>query len=401
MADFNITATTVGSVLAMYFYIYAAMQLPSGALADYLGPRKTLTFGCLLTGIGSITFGLSPSLIMLYIGRLLLSLGVSVIFISVLKIQTQWFPSRYFGTLSGLNAAISNTGTLLGATPMALLITLVGWRLSFEFIGLISLAICLACWLVVRNRPADLGLPSPAEIGSYEVPRTNHAPVQNTAITSFRSRISTVLLNRHTWPPFLIVGGSYGALLVLTGAWGIPYLMQVYNVTRDSAANFMLLAVIGHIIGTIITSIVSDKLRRRKLPAVISAFACLSLWLLLALWNEGQPPIQALYPLFFMLGFVTGYAILAIATVKEVMPSSVAGTAMGLVNMGVFLFAAVLQIAFGAILDLGWQGATLEGTRIYPLSAFQSGLLFVTVFVLAYVVGALLLKETYCRDIYD
>ncbi len=163
----------------------------------------------------------------------------------------------------------------------------------------------------------------------------------------------------------------------------------------------MLLTVIGHIVGTIVTSIVSDRLKRRKLPAIVSAFACLSLWLLLALWNGGQPPIQALYSLFFTLGFSTGFAILAIACVKEVMPSSVTGMAMGLVNMSVFLFAAVLQIAFGVILDHGWQGAILEGARIYPLSAFQSGLLLVSVGVLAYVLGALLLKETYCRDIYD
>ena len=68
MADFSITAVTVGSVMAMYFYIYAAMQFPSGMLADYLGPRKTVTFGSLVTGIGSIIFGLAPSLPVLYLG---------------------------------------------------------------------------------------------------------------------------------------------------------------------------------------------------------------------------------------------------------------------------------------------------------------------------------------------
>ena len=57
MVDFGITAATVGSVLAAYFYIYAAMQFPSGFLADYLGPRKTVTFGCLIAGIGSVIFG--------------------------------------------------------------------------------------------------------------------------------------------------------------------------------------------------------------------------------------------------------------------------------------------------------------------------------------------------------
>jgi len=84
MADFGVTAAAVGSIMAMYFYIYAAMQLPSGALADYLGPRKTVTFGCLVAGLGSIAFGIAPSLSILYLGRFLLSLGVAVVFVSIL-----------------------------------------------------------------------------------------------------------------------------------------------------------------------------------------------------------------------------------------------------------------------------------------------------------------------------
>ena len=69
--------------------------------------------------------------------------------------------------------------------------------------------------------------------------------------------------------------------------------------------------------------------------------------------------------------------------------------------MSIFFSAAVLQMAFGNVLDLGWQGAMLEGARIYPLAAFQSGFVLVCVGVLTYVIGALLLKETGARDIWD
>src|SRR4030042_1606524 len=54
MADFGITAFAFGGLGAAYFYIYSAMQLPSGTLADTLGPRKTITTGLLLSGIGSL-----------------------------------------------------------------------------------------------------------------------------------------------------------------------------------------------------------------------------------------------------------------------------------------------------------------------------------------------------------
>ena len=130
--------------------------------------------------------------------------------------------------------------------------------------GLLSLIVCLVCWLVVRNKPADLGLPSPAEIERRELGTTVSNPVQDIATSSFGSKIKSVLINKHIWPPFLIESGSYGTLLVFLGAWGIPYLMQVYSMTRDTAANFTLLVMLGFNIGALVTAFISDRLERRK-----------------------------------------------------------------------------------------------------------------------------------------
>lgn len=401
MIDFSITATTIGSVLAMYFYVYAAMQFPAGVLADYLGPRKTVTYGCLLATIGSVIFGLANSLPMLYVGRFLLSLGVSVIFVSVLKIQTHWFHGRYFGRMSAIVAALGNTGSLIGTTPMAVLVMLVGWRLSFELIGGLSLAVCLLCWLIIRDKPADRGLPSFVEIERHKSEKTVLVPASFIVKANFSGRLRTLLTNKYVWPPFLIGFGGYGSLLVLQGAWGIPFLMQVYSMTRDSAANFMLLTLIGTMAGAVTIAFVSDQLRRRKLPAIIVAVAYLSLWLMLTLWNGGKPPVVALYPICFFMGFFAGFTVLTYACVKEVVLPSIAGMAMGFVNMSVFLAASVLQIVFGIILDLGWQGAIVNGARMYPQAAYQLGFVLVCFSVLTYVIGALLLKETYCQDIYD
>jgi sugar phosphate permease len=400
MADFSITAATVGNVLAMYFYIYATMQFTSGVLADYLGPRKTITTGCLVSGIGSIIFGLAPSLPVLYLGRFLLSLGAALVLVNVLKIQTHWFQSRYFGRLSSLTAFVGMGGSLIGTTPMALLVVWAGWRLSFELMGLLSFVVCLTCWFVIRDRPADVGLPPPDDSTEPELDFTVSASAAEVAKPSFLKRMNLILTNRFIWPPFLIGIGSYGTLLVFQGAWGIPYLMQVYSMPRAAAANFMLLTMIGSMIGTIIIGYVSDRLQRRKLPAIVYAFMYLSIWIALTLWNDGKPPVTMLYPIFFFMGFFSGFSILTLACAKEVVPPLVSGMAMGLVNMGIFFSTAVLQILFGKMLDFGWQGAISEGVRIYPLSAYQVGFISVCIGASIYLIGALLLKETRCRDIY-
>ena len=163
----------------------------------------------------------------------------------------------------------------------------------------------------------------------------------------------------------------------------------------------MLWMLIGHAAGLAILAFISDRLQRRKLPTIIAAFVYLFLWVMLTLWNGGKPPVVALYPICFLMGFFSSVMPITHASAKEVVPPSISGMALGLVNMSIFFSAAVLQIAFGNVLDLGWQGAMLNGARVYPLAAFQSGFVLVCIGVLTYVIGALLLKETGARDIWD
>jgi sugar phosphate permease len=401
MADLSITATAVGSVLAMYFYIYAVMQFPSGVLADTLGPRKTISLGSLIASIGSITFGLAPSLPFLYLGRLLISLGVSVIFISLLRLITEWFQSKYFARITSLTAFIANIGSLLATTPMALMIMVAGWRFSFEIIGLISLVISFACWFIIRNRPEDAGLPSPSgRAGSPTRQSTAHQE-QNDVTAPLGERIRLLFTNKYIWPPFLISLGSYGTLLVMQSAWGIPYLMQVYAMSRASAANVILFLIIVHILGVMLIPYISDKLHRRKLPVLVCAVGYLVSWLVLIIWNGGKPPVPALYTIFLFMGLLTGITPLNYINVKEVVPRHISGMAMGVVNMACFASASIFQILFGVVLDLNWQGAVYEGARVYTLEAFRLGFIIVSTGVFISVIGAFLLKETYCQDIYN
>ena len=43
MQDFSVTGHTLGILAGVYFYSYAAMQLPGGVMLDYFGPRRLLT----------------------------------------------------------------------------------------------------------------------------------------------------------------------------------------------------------------------------------------------------------------------------------------------------------------------------------------------------------------------
>ena len=75
MAAFGTSGTTLGSLAAIYFFVYAAMQIPSGVLADTLGTRTAIITGNLTAGLGSILFGLAGSFGMACAGRFMVGLA--------------------------------------------------------------------------------------------------------------------------------------------------------------------------------------------------------------------------------------------------------------------------------------------------------------------------------------
>ena len=62
--SFAIGGAQLGTLAATYFYVYTLMQIPTGVLADTLGPRRILFWGGLVAGAGAILFGLAPNLLL-------------------------------------------------------------------------------------------------------------------------------------------------------------------------------------------------------------------------------------------------------------------------------------------------------------------------------------------------
>ncbi len=75
MRDFGVGAAVLGNLSAFYFYAYAGMQLPLGVLVDNWGPRRILTGGALVCGLGTLMFATADTLGPAYLGRLLVGGG--------------------------------------------------------------------------------------------------------------------------------------------------------------------------------------------------------------------------------------------------------------------------------------------------------------------------------------
>lgn len=394
MADFNVTAVAFGSLGAIYFYIYAAMQIPSGTLADSIGPRKTITIGLIFTTIGSVVMALAPTFEVLYLGRILVSFGASLEWLSVLKIIMNWFRAREVATVTGLSGAINNTGQLIAATPLALLIIAFGWRMSLLTAAGLSGGLAIITWIIVKDDPTKAGLPSITAIEGG----TGGGPGEDPPGIPIRTRFAMTVKNPRMWPLFFVAMGTYGSYSAFFLNWFVVYLMQTYGIARDYAATFAVSSAIGAILGTTFLGFISDRIGSRRIPITAATATALACYLIIAFWNGGKPPLEAFWSLSFLVGFGIGAMSVTFATVRDVAPPNVRGMTSGVINMGAFLGAAAVQPLFGLALDNGWTGEMIDGVRHYPVAAFQQGVLLTAGLMAIGFIGALLMREPWFTD---
>ena len=388
MQAFQTSGAALGSLAATYFYIYTALQIPSGVLADTLGPRISVTLGGLVSGAGSILFGLAPDFATASWGRFLVGLGVSVVFIGLMKSNAVWFSERQYGRIGGLTLLLGNLGSIMAAGPLALLLVEVSWRSVFVSAGFVSIAFAVLTLILVRNRPEDAGFPSLRE--------QEGLPSHPARDQHWLRDLREVMTTRAVWPGFWVNFGLTGCFLAFAGLWAVPLMRDLHGLDRASASLYTTVTLAAFAIGAFKVGWISDRIGRRR-PVIIAgtALSCLA-WLALILlpWGPGWSGLL----IFTLLGLTAGGNVVVYAAAKEVLPARVAGMAIAQVNTGLFLGAAVMQPAFGWVLDLTWDGALREGVRLYGRADYLNGLWLSFGCALIALIAAPLMRETRCQQ---
>jgi sugar phosphate permease len=378
--EFGADATALGLMASAYFYLYAAIQPPVGMLSDSIGPRRVITLFTLISCLGCLVFGLAPNMFITGVGRGLIGIGVGGIFVPGLKLFAHWYRPKEFAGVTGLFLALGNAGNLSASLPLTYLVLLMGWRLSFIGIAVLSLGLGILAWFVLRDRPEDKGWPPVMEAPQPDPAVAGGNPVDQ----SSAKRIQLILKN----PAFWIITLSYffygGPGLTFQGLWVVPYLTDVHGYTRLQAGGLLMILPLGFIAGAPLIGFLADRVNLgRKWVLVFSLAVSLGCWLVFFLTGS-KPHPYVLIPLFFIMGMFGGGALsLYMTMIKEIFPIELTGTAMGLMNPAAFLATALFQPFTGYLMDaVGRVGAA------YPLSAYHQ---VFTVFLLSMVIGFVLI----------
>lgn len=359
MAAFQTTGAELGTLHAVFFFVYAVMQIPTGILVDRIGPRRTATVGATTMHIGALWFALAGAYGSALGGRFLIGVGGSVIFVSMLRFSANWYRADEFGTMSGLCFAVGGAGGILATTPFAVLVEALGWRTAFLGLASVGLVLALGVFVFVRDSPKRAGLPEIT--GVPEHPRLTIVEVQTFVVE--------VLRDRSTWIVSLLLFCTNGVNLTLFGLWGIPYVVQVYDKSVTAASVFTLLGGVGVVVGPPVIGRLSDRTGRRTEFIVIGGVVYAGVLGIIAV--VGNPPLGVVAGVFFLAGVLFGTFVLTYPIIKDRNPSRASGISLGTINGAGFFGGASFPTIMGWVLDAYWTGELVGGARVYTLTGYR------------------------------
>jgi predicted MFS family arabinose efflux permease len=372
---FATSAVALGVLAATYFWVYTAMQMPCGVLADTLGPRKLLFGGGLIATAGAAMFGLAPAFGWAAFGRMLVGLGTAVAFVAALKLVATWFDERRFATLTGTVVLAGNLSSAAAGGPFAWVLQALPWRTVILLLAGLSLVVSIGALLFVRDSPPG------------------HTAVR-LASGDWRKGLAAVLASRASWPGFFANLGMGGAFLGFAGLWGVPYLVEVHGMTRLRAANHTSLILASFACGGFLWGALSDRLRLRRPVFVLGAGLLALCWV--PLLAGMKLPAAAGYLLCAAIGLAAAGLTISWACAKEVNLPQYSGMATALVNTGCFLGPALMQPLVGWVLDWGRASAA---PAAHTAAEWQRGLWVILGFSLLGLASALFVRETRARGI--
>ncbi|WP_235435714.1 DHA2 family efflux MFS transporter permease subunit [Mycobacterium sp. EPa45] len=147
--DFGVDYGSVLWVTSGYLLAFAALLLVGGRLGDRFGPKGVYLVGLAIFSASSVWCGLSSSIGMLTVARVLQGAGAALLAPQIFTTITRMFPSERRGMAMSVWGATTGVGLFAGPILGGVLLDQLGWQWIFFVnapIGALGLA--LAVWLV-------------------------------------------------------------------------------------------------------------------------------------------------------------------------------------------------------------------------------------------------------------
>lgn len=352
MGKFDIDAALFGQFSGIYYIGYAVTHIPIGILLDRIGAKKTLPIFICLTVLGVAPLIWSNFWIYPIIGRFLVGVGASSAILGVFKITRMAFHEKRFAIMLSWSVTIGLTGAIYGGGPLNYLKSIWGYEKVVYTLMVLGLALAALTYILIPEQKKE------------------------EANKSIWHDIKNVLSNKKVMAICFFAGCMVGPLEGFADVWGSTFLHTVYGLEENTASSLPSIIFLGMACGAPFLSWVAARLNNNL--AVI--FACgLFMGLAFVLLLQAALPVAWLSFLFFVIGVLCSYQILAIYEASTYVSPRVAGLTNAMANMIIMTFGYVFHSIIGETIDLfsnreGYLPLDSSQALVYGIWVIPAGL---------------------------
>ncbi len=252
--DLNLTPEMWGWVVGAFTLAYAAFEIPTGAMADRIGPRKVLTRIVVWWSIFTTLTGAATNFVVLMITRFLFGAGEAGAYPGSSSSISKWFPTEERAKAHGVVWTASRIGGALSPLLVVPIQAAYGWRASFFVFGFLGIIWAVVWYTWYRDHPSQMSGVTQAEM---DVIRAPSSPVAHVGLpwgeVLKKKNFLLLLLMYHTY-----CWGSYFYL-----SWLHTYLQKGRGFTENEMKIYSTLPFVAGAFGNLFGGWLSDKLVRR------------------------------------------------------------------------------------------------------------------------------------------
>ncbi|WP_270938459.1 MFS transporter [Falsiroseomonas oryzae] len=349
MRDLGLDAEGLAQVTGIFPLAFAAVMIPVGIGLDRFGVKATAMALLAVGACGAAMAALAGGPWSMLLAQVVLGAGCSGMLMAPVTFAARALSAHRFALWSGVIQAVGNTGMLISASPLALLIEATDWRAGYLACGgLAALAFCAVALLVPGDRPA----PHP----SRGLLRDMAEVVGMAAQPALRGVV-------------VFAFASFAAVLGVRGLWGGPWLMEVKGLPRVEAGNLLLACTLALTAGPALAGLVLRRVGHATLLMWTTHVGAAAMLLLVLAGGPGGwaarvlglPMLPPGWDLAMLIGFglLVSFQVLAYPLVRAAVRPEQAGRALSAVNLSFFFGAAALQALSGLMAAWGGVAAAI------------------------------------------
>lgn len=360
--DFSLSASKLTTLSSVYMLIYALMQLPGGILVQRYGGVRIMIACAVFLTIGSLIFPYTHVFGTLLFARILLAIGCSLIYQSMVDITDKAYNAHYT-TLIGTICLCGYITSAAGTVPFVCAVQHFGWRMSL-IVPALLIAIVTVFFIFLSHF-------------------TEKSQIRQVSFSA--KPFWKCLKNRND---LLLIGAyatNYGIYFSVLAIFGKKFLEDTGKLSPSVASFVSMIILVAPALYNQISGIISTKIGNRRLPFIrlmgilgISSNAVM----LVALLVGDFPGRGFLFAIALTaMSLVAGLTAIISSTTKEYSHEGALPILTAIINFVAYAVVFVFGSISGAIMDIVGGTKLDDGTTTYSTSAY------VTIFLIFLIIS--------------